>query len=116
MAPTPAASTDRHRRRNWNEIADLEEHGAVVTRRKRGWLPIGQASLTVPCAGLDGTGCSALRPSPDSWTRPPDRERLQAARPGDGRPVRAADERDLEERPAAEHVDGTPGVVLDDDE
>jgi len=36
--------TDRYCRRHWNEIADLEEHGVVVTGRKRGWSPIGQAS------------------------------------------------------------------------
>src|SRR6266545_1318989 len=44
-----------------------------------------------------------------------DRERLQARGPSHGRLVFSADERDLEERQAAGHADGTPGVVLDDD-
>jgi hypothetical protein len=36
--------TDLYCRPNWNHVADLEEHGVVVTARKRGWSPIGQAN------------------------------------------------------------------------
>src|SRR6266700_6701950 len=108
--------TDRYCRRNWNEIADLEEHGVVVTGRKRGWSPIGQASpdgavrpawTALAVARLDRRWITGLAGR--------DRERLRAGGTGHGRLVLGAGERDLEEHPAAGHADGTPGVVLEDD-
>jgi hypothetical protein len=34
--------TDRYCRPNWNDVADLEEHGVVVTARKRGGRRLGR--------------------------------------------------------------------------
>jgi hypothetical protein len=97
-------------------MAGLEELGVVVTGRKRGRSPIGQAS---PDGALRPT-CTALVVArlDRRWIAglaDRDREGLQAKGPGHGRLVLAASERDLEERQAAGHVDGMPGVVVDDD-
>jgi hypothetical protein len=106
--------TDRDCSRDWNEMAELKERGVVVTGRERRRVPSGQA-------------CSepALRPA---WTARAiarldrrwiagladrDREDLRAGGPGHGRMILAAGERDLEERQAAGHADGLPGVILD---
>src|SRR6266487_2303267 len=108
--------TDRLCRRNWNDMDGLEEHGVVVTRRKRGWVVIRQAcpqaaprpARTAPAvARLDRRRIAGLADR--------DRELLQAGEPGHGRLVLVVDEHDLEERHAAGHVDGVPGAVLDDD-
>ena len=88
----------------------------VVTGRKRGRLPAGQAgpdgALPPACAALEVTRTDRHR---IAGLADRDGERLRAGGPGHGRLVLAAGERDLEERQAAGHVDGTPGVVFDND-
>ena len=96
-------------------MAGLEEDRTVVTRWKRRHLPVWSARLDGALRIAYGALVVARRNSqPIGGPAGRDREGLEAGKPGDRRLVRAAGERDHEERPAAPRANGASRVVLDD--
>jgi hypothetical protein len=94
-------------------MVGLEEHGVVVTGRKRGRMPIGKANPggTLRPA-LTARAVTRRDRHRIGGLADRDRELLPAEEPTHGRPVGAVHEHNLEEAQAARHEDRPPRVVL----